>query len=106
MNKNTWKICMFGAGLTLIIGFVIAVWSVAERNIMGTYLGLITIAGVCVSWWFWVMFIIRTMIKQNDKTCNELAEVRIGITQVKQLVKEYVEFNNTGLRQRGKSEDS
>lgn len=106
MNKNIWKIVMFGAGLTLILGFVIAIWSVNEHNVMGIYLGLVTIAGVCVSWWFWVMFIIRTMIKQNDKTCSELGQVKIGISQVKQLIREYVKLNNIGYRQRGKSEDS
>jgi hypothetical protein len=106
MNKNIWKIVMFGAGLTLILGFVIAIWSVNEHNVVGIYLGLVTIAGVCVSWWFWVMFIIRTMIKQNDKTCSELGQVKIGISQVKQLIREYVKLNNIGYRQRGKSEDS
>ena len=97
---------MFAAGIILILGFVIAIWSVNEHNVVGIYLGLVTIAGVCVSWWFWVMFIIRTMIKQNDKTCSELGQVKIGISQVKQLIREYVKLNNIGYRQRGKSEDS
>jgi hypothetical protein len=106
MNKNIWKIVMFAAGIILILGFVIAIWSVNEHNVVGIYLGLVTIAGVCGSWWFWVMFIIRTMIKQNDKTCSELGQVKIGISQVKQLIREYVKLNNIGYRQRGKSEDS
>lgn len=97
---------MFGAGLTLILGFVVAVWSVNEHNVLGIYLGLVTIGGVCVSWWFWVMFIIRTMITQNDKTCAELNQVKSGITQVKQLVREYVELNDAGHRQRRESPDS
>jgi hypothetical protein len=94
---------MFGASLVLVLGFVLSVWSYHEHHTIGMYLGLITIGGVCVSWWFWVMFIIRAMLGQTEKTCSQLKEVRLGITEVKHLVKEYAELKNTGDRQRRKS---
>jgi hypothetical protein len=94
---------MFGASLVLTLGFVLSIWSVHQDHTVGIYLGLVTIGGVCVSWWFWVMFIIRAMISQTEKTCSQLGEVRSGITEVKQLVKEYAELKDAGNRQRRKS---
>jgi hypothetical protein len=103
MNKQLWKLIMFGASLVLVLGFVVALWSVHHDSVTGVYLGLITIGAVCVSWWFWVMFIIRCMISQSEKTCVQLTEVRTGITEVKHLVKEYVEIKSVSDRQRRKS---
>jgi protein-S-isoprenylcysteine O-methyltransferase Ste14 len=103
MNKQIWKLVMFGASLVLLLGFVVALWSVHEDSVTGVYLGLVTIGAVCVSWWFWVMFIIRTMISQSDRTCSQLKEVRTGISEVKHLVKEYVEDKSVSNRQRRKS---
>lgn len=103
MGKTIWKCIMFGATLVMMLGFALSIWSFNEHNIIGMYTGLIVIGTVCVSWWFWVMFIIRTMITQTEKTCKNLTEVKSGITEVKGLVKEYVEFTNSGNRQRRKS---
>jgi hypothetical protein len=103
MDKNIWKYMMVGTISIMALGFVLAVWSFNEHHEWGMYTGLVLIAGVCVSWWFWVMFIIRTMIEQTDRTCRNLTEVKHGLVEVKGLVKEYAEFTNASNRQRRKS---
>lgn len=106
MNKNIWKTAMFGAALILMLGVAIAIWSIDEHYNIGIYLGLAIIAGVCMAWWIWVMFIIRTVTTQHEKTRAELTQVREGITQIKQLVQDYVKLSNISDRQRRKSKDS
>ena len=103
MGKTIWKWMMAGTTSVMTLGFILAVWSFNAHHALGMYTGLVMIGGVCVSWWFWVMFIIRTMMEQTDRTCKNLSEVRSGLVEVKGLVREYAENTNTGNRQRGKS---
>ena len=89
---------MVGTISVMLLGFLLALWAFDQHHALGMYTGLIMIGGVCVSWWFWVMFIIRAMISQNEKTCKNLTEVKDKLTEVKGLVKEYAELKNSSYR--------
>lgn len=45
-------------------------------------------ATVCISWWFWVMFIIRSMMQMTDRTLKGVADIRDDLGQLKELLAE------------------
>jgi quinol-cytochrome oxidoreductase complex cytochrome b subunit len=86
--KIHWKIVMFVAIIAMLAGLAVSVWGIGHENIEAAWIGLITIGAVCVSWWFWVMFVIRTMIECTDKTNQGLSEIKTGIKEVRGMVQE------------------
>lgn len=70
-------------------GFGAAVWGHIAHNVRVLVAGFVTILVVCASWWFWVMFVIRTMIKYSIKTTDNLGDIKVGIREVKHLLAEY-----------------
>lgn len=95
MKILNWKVVMFGAVILMLFGFCISLWGIGHNNVTSTALGLITMAVVCVSWWFWVMFIIRSTIKASEKTLEGIVDIRKDIETVKLLVKEYNSISKT-----------
>ena len=91
--KIHWKTVMFVAVIGMLLGLTISVWGIGQNNIQAAWIGLITIGAVCVSWWFWVMFVIRTMIDCTDKTNQGLGEIKQGIHELRGLVRK-LDFNN------------
>ena len=88
--KNThWKLVMFFAVLLVLVGGGMSLWAVHAHNQALAIAGIVVVITVCVSWWFWVMFIIRTMIDLNDKTLANVKTIHEGITTVKLLLRDY-----------------
>ena len=79
---------MFVAVIAMFLGLTVSLWGIGHDNTKAAWLGLITIGAVCVSWWFWVMFVIRTMIECSNKTQQGLGDIKQGIKEVKSLVRE------------------
>jgi amino acid transporter len=80
---------MFLALILMAIGGSISLWGIQHHLQSIAFTGLIIIGTVCVSWWFWVMFIIRTMMALNGRTVKSLAEIQQDLVVVKVLLKEY-----------------
>ena len=91
--RTQWKIVMFAAVIVMLAGMASAIYGVGHHDLKATWIGLITIMAVCVSWWFWVMFIIRTMIEQTERTQQGLGEIKSGLGVVREIVKE-LDSNN------------
>ena len=79
---------MFVAVIGMLLGLAVSMWGIGHDNAEAAWIGLITIGAVCVSWWFWVMFVIRTMIECSNKTQQGLGDIKQGIKEVKSLVRE------------------
>ena len=79
---------MFVAVVGMLLGLAVSMWGIGHDNVQAAWIGLITIGAVCVSWWFWVMFVIRTMIECSNKTQQGLGDIKQGIKEVKSLVRE------------------
>jgi len=94
MKKIHWKIVMLFAIFCLLAGFGISVWGYIAHSTGIVISGLITIIVVCASWWFWVMFVIRTMIKCTEQTTTDLNDIKIGIKEVRRLIQEYESVRN------------
>ena len=86
--KIHWKTVMFVAVIGMLLGLAVSLWGIGHDNIQAAWIGFITIGAVCVSWWFWVMFVIRTMIDCTDKTNTGLGEIKEGIREVRGMVRD------------------
>lgn len=87
--KNThWQTVMFAAILFLMLGFGVSLWAIHEHNMILAVGGVILMATVCISWWFWVMFIIRSMMQMTDRTLKGVADIRDDLGQLKELLTE------------------
>jgi hypothetical protein len=92
MKNINWFFVMFAAIIAMIIGFVISLYGLDQDNHNTVIVGFVTVAAVCVSWWFWVMFVIRTMIRCTDKTTAGIQELKTGIHEVKTLLTKDKDF--------------
>jgi len=92
--KIHWMTVMFVAVVGMLLGLAVSIWGIGHDNAKAAWIGLITIGAVCVSWWFWVMFVIRTMVECTDKTSYSLTEIKQGIREVRSLVRE-LDSNNS-----------
>jgi hypothetical protein len=86
--KIHWKTVMFVAIVGMLLGMTVSLYGIGHENKEAAWIGLITIMAVCVSWWFWVMFVIKTMMECTDKTQKGLGEIKSGISEVRSMVKD------------------
>jgi hypothetical protein len=79
---------MFAAIILMLSGFGVSVYGLGVQSYDTALAGVITIGTVCVSWWFWVMFIIRSMITNADRTIANVADIRKDIQEVRSLIEQ------------------
>ena len=79
---------MFVAVVAILAGLVMAAWGLGYGNIKATWIGLVIIVSVCISWWFWVMLIIRTMMECTEKTQQRLGEIKYDIREVRHMIQD------------------
>jgi len=88
--KNTfWKIAMVLSIVTMMTGFLIALYGVHYHDYEVAYAGVLTIIITCVAWWIWVMLTIRAMWEFTQNTVEKVYEIRVGVKEVKVLFEEY-----------------
>jgi len=86
MKKINWQIVMFVAVVSMLLGLGVSLLGLDKDQNNLVLIGLGIIAVVCVSWWFWVMFVIKTMISANDKTTTGLLDIKTKLGELKALV--------------------
>jgi len=79
---------MFAAIILMLSGFGVSVYGLGIQSYNTALAGMITIGTVCVSWWFWVMFVIRSMIANADRTIANVADIKADIREVKSLIEQ------------------
>lgn len=83
--KIHWKTATFVIAMAIIL--IISFWGiVVYDNTEPGWIGLIIVNIVCITWLFWTIFIIRTMIKYIDKIQQKLVDVKKDIGEIKTLV--------------------
>ena len=85
-QKQQWTVMMTLSILLMVGGFMVAIVGIMMNNAVFSYFGLIMMAWVCVSWWFWVMFVIKDMFTKVDKAAHSIGEVKEEIGVVKRLI--------------------
>jgi hypothetical protein len=79
---------MFAAIILMLSGFGVSVYGLGIQSYNTALAGVITIGTVCVSWWFWVMFVIRSMIANADRTIANVADIKADIREVRSLIEQ------------------
>lgn len=77
---------MFFTVLIMLVGLGLALNGIQRHDEHQAYIGLITIGVVCASWWFWVMFVIRTVIKSTNKTIETISTIKADIREVRNIL--------------------
>jgi hypothetical protein len=67
----------------MVFGFILSLWGMGVNNDNLISIGLITVMVVCVSWWSWVMYVIKTMIRYNEKTAGSISEIKDILQQLR-----------------------
>ena len=86
--KIHWKTVMFVAVIGMLLGLAASIWGIGYDNIKAAWIGLVLITAVCVSWWFWVMFVIRTMMECTAKTQQGLGEIKYDLREVRHMIRD------------------
>jgi hypothetical protein len=89
MKNIFWKIVMVLSVVTMITGFVAALYGIHYQDYDVIYLGMVVIGVTCVSWWVWVMSVIKAMWDFTQGTVNKVQEIRTSVKEVRRLFEEY-----------------
>lgn len=73
----------------MILGCSVSFYGIYNQDTVLVYLGLAVIATTCVSWWVWVMLVIRSIIRFTQNAALNISDIRDGIKDVRQLFQEY-----------------
>jgi hypothetical protein len=88
MKNMNWMCVMFAAVIFMLCGLGVSVYGLETEDKATALAGLVAIGTVCVSWWFWVMFVIRAMIANADRTISNVENIRTDIREVKSLIEQ------------------
>ena len=88
MKKINWQLVMFVAVIAMLVGLCISFLGLEKNQEDLVFVGLAIIAVVCVSWWFWVMFVIKTMLRINDKTTTGILDIKTKLGELKTIIQE------------------
>jgi len=89
MRNIFWKLVIVFSVVTLLSGLMISLFGVYSQDHTLAYSGLVVIALTCVSWWIWVMIVIKSMWEFAQSTVENVFEIRTGVKEVRKLVEEY-----------------
>lgn len=81
---------MVGAVLFMIAGFILSLWAIDTGYTNLVYIGLFIIGIVCVSWWLWVMIVIRTLLTNTTRTNKNLHSIKEDLGKVRSIIKSIV----------------
>lgn len=81
---------MIGAVLFMLAGFALSLWAIDTGYTNLVYIGLFIIGIVCVSWWFWVMIVIKTLLTNTTRTNRNLKGIKEDLGKVRSIIKSIV----------------
>ena len=81
---------MVGAVLFMVSGFTLSLWALDTGYTSMVYIGLAIIATVCVSWWFWVMIVIKTIMTTSDKTTDGMIHIKNELGTIKSIIRSVI----------------
>lgn len=81
---------MIGAVLFMLAGFALSLWALNTGYTQMVYIGLFIISVVCVSWWFWVMIVIKTIMTTSDKTTDGMTHIKNELGAIKSIIRSVI----------------
>lgn len=89
IKKLHWQEVMIAAIVLMMAGLGMSLWAVSHQNNFLAVCGIALIGVVCVSWWFWVMFVIKTLVDFYAKTDSGLVEIKYGLKDIRAMIRDY-----------------
>ena len=77
---------MFAAVIFMLTGITVVACGIYLHNQITAWTGFVMIVSTCISWWFWVMFVIREMINHTDRTVKGINHIRQDIQEVRNII--------------------
>ena len=89
MNKKNghWNMVMFTSMIVMVAGFILSLFGIHINNHAFSYLGIGMMTVTSVTWWFWVMFIIKDMFERVERTGDRIVEVKQELGVIRALIK-------------------
>jgi hypothetical protein len=84
-----WQQVMIAAILSMSGGLALSLWAVFHQNDFLAIFGIVVIGVVCVSWWFWVMYVVKTLVNFYTATDSGLVEIKYGLRDIRKLMQDY-----------------
>ena len=78
---------MFTSMIVMVAGFILSLFGIHINNHAFSYLGIGMMTVTSVTWWFWVMFIIKDMFERVERTGDKLVEVKQELGVIRALIK-------------------
>lgn len=75
--------------VAMITGFVLSLAGVYHNDYLFAYAGISLIIITCISWWIWVMTVIKSMWEFTRSTVLKVQDIRQGISGVRQILQDY-----------------
>jgi type VI protein secretion system component VasK len=89
MKDVFWKSVLVISVFTMVLGFLISAYGVYSHDELFVYSGIVLIGITCMSWWIWVMIVIKSMWDFTQNTRNRVVDIRESIREVKDIFNEY-----------------
>lgn len=89
MRNIFWMTILVCSIAFMILGFSVSFHGIETGSYDLVYAGLIVIGTTCVSWWIWVMIVIKDMYSITVNAIDGVKDIRTGIKEVKRLIQEY-----------------
>ena len=89
MKNIFWMTILVLSIAFMILGFSVSFHGIETNSYDLVYAGLIIIGTTCVSWWIWVMIIIKDMYKITVTAIEGVSDIRYNIKEVKRLIQDY-----------------
>lgn len=80
---------MYLSVLAMALGFAASLTGAYTHDYVMVYVGFGVMVIVCVSWWVWVMMVIKVMIDFTNNAASGISDIRHNIKEVRQLFDEY-----------------
>lgn len=89
MDKKNghWNKVMFTSMIVMVVGFIMALSGIYINDHAFSYVGIGMMTVTSITWWFWVMFIIKDMFERVERTGDRIVEVKQELGVIRALIK-------------------
>ena len=78
---------MFTSIILMVAGFAIALAGVYTNDHAFSYVGIGMMVITSVTWWFWVMFVVKDMFERVENAGDRMQEVKEELGLIRALIK-------------------
>jgi hypothetical protein len=89
IKKLHWQQVMIAASMMMSGGLALSLWAISHQNNLLAIIGITLIGVIAISWWFWIMYVVKTLINFYTTTDSGLVEIKYGLRDIRNLMQDY-----------------